>query len=796
MLNFQNYFKIFFLLYLTSKQLEAQPLEFSDWLINAKLLYKGLPDLNSMIHPEKTFEVNNLCRIYYTNLKCDGDTQSYYKRQLFNLWTCLNCEFANWIQRELFKLILRFLPTCNSKYSRKINNQFEIHYDEVVKSLQEILNNSRRFEEIILNYYYYIYESDQYFDIDFLRSLVSLDFKIEYIKKLKRNTLLGSDNILVCTLIQIAHSIKRFMNYNCKPIIHYPINPVYGFLIYPSFKDDEDINTFHADLKSLKLESNDDCNIGKTLLLDHVEHFNLITWKTESGKVSVAKAVNRVYENYDLKHTLWFQKNLFDTIMKLLFSIELRELVENKNIPEDTVEYFSYIRKDVLSVYTNLPLELEECFIIIEKNDSKNLKLAINIYFKTIENIKLRHYYDSWTLATFKSKTKNMFNSFRCYIRRLEFLQNENKKYYLLWPHSLKDDSSLSISSKISLSENQKDELCYCFTHLYQICVEINTVMHFIYADIRHSRVSILMESAENIYLVFSSLLDKILFKYSDVINVNIIWNIASLIDKYRKDFFVNKKFLYLITLIRSIMFELKQYCIEICTPPTNNFLFFNNMKFKHLGRVHAVKREIETFLNKITRTKNLPVINIPNVSFFHTQFSNFHSKLKENYNLNDIQINWIGGKRDIMSIYNFVDSKSTVLSPFHFFAFQDAFYKFSIAYVFFKTHPILIEPTDWSESTRENLLNIFTSILECPYPKFFRRIIKDIYNFAKAKLTDHIYAYLDNEVLLIKRQFEKFGVFINFQEINSKDINYDVVSTDISSIIDFVKTTTTTILD
>lgn len=157
--------------------------------------------------------------------------------------------FADWVRRELLKLVLRFVSFYNSKYLKKMNNLFDMHHDEVIDTVKQILYNSRRFEGILSNR---LYAREYYWHASVCGSLVSLDFKIEFIKKLDRKSPLGADDIDVGLLLRVANTLQQFMY----------------FSIHKSYTNKIDVDRFTEQLGPLHLESTDCCDKEKTLLLN------------------------------------------------------------------------------------------------------------------------------------------------------------------------------------------------------------------------------------------------------------------------------------------------------------------------------------------------------------------------------------------------------------------------------------------------------------------------------------------------------------------------------------------------
>lgn len=800
MLSF-NYSMLVTLLYFTSIMFETHSVEFSDLLINAKNHYKIA---DKEVRNNRCFYIDKpSCHVkYYVHEDATSAVlHNIHTNGLYELMACLNCMFADWIKHELIVLVLRFLPIYNSKYTHKINNQFETHYEEVMNKLQHILNYSKRFEEIILNYYLFVYESDPYFDMELLWSLVSLDFKIELIKKLKRKSSLVSDDTLVGMLLLVANSIQRFMHYNCKEsAATYGVNQLFGFFIYSGYSQKLNIDTFLAELEELKLESNDCCDIKKTLLLEYVDQFSSVNWIVDSKKMNIGDAAKFVEKNYDLEPTYWFQNNMFNTIMTLLFSIAQSMIERKEEFSEDTRTYFKHLRSNVLFGCTNLPIELENCFKFLELNKPKELELAIQKYKDSVNRIidvqSLFNGMSLYTIDEFIIKTDKMFKNFNCFIRRLVFLQNEKDKYYQPNPFSQKLMKNHSLSVKITNSRPNNEytqDLCTCFIRLYQICVDINISIKNSWNNQNQYTKKIILK-AVNRKLLMVTIISEIIFrKYSDVIDLNIIHNILSLIDVFSEKYLTNYTFINLNSLIYSIIYELNFLSLRDCSVPTYNFLFYNNMIFQRFGRIYVIKYEIHNLLNTTILNNKLMDKNIPIIYNFHRDLIHITNYVFKNYK-DVISINWIGVRLSIYDIYDILEvgsfKYSKIRSLFHIFAFNDVVHKFLIASIFLETYQLRIVEQNLNglsrEYIRQDALNSLNSISEYPYPIVFDRVMRDIQEYVNAKITSGNTDEIERKFEQIDRQFIKFGVFIEFDKVgkNSKQMicNY------IKVIIDLVK--------
>lgn len=761
-----NRFFIFVSLFFTFEQFEVHSLTLTDLQNNAKDLNITSSKVND--YTSYVFIHDLTCQIYFFDDQ-GNDTKMYHKNTMSKFYTCINCMFAHWIRHELIELVLRFLPIYHSNYLEKINNLFETCYDEVVKTLQFILVNSRYFEEILSNYLY-VNEYDSYFDTQVLRSLVSLDHKIEFIINLERKSLHGSDHIIVGLLLHVVNTIQQFMYHSCElSSTDYGVEQLFGFPMYESYTKKVDINRFLTEIGGLNLKSNDFCNKDKILLLDHVFKFDLVEWHTPYGKTTVANETEKVVRCGDSEQIFWYQKNMFNTIMKLLFFKLRKEYNGVKELPSSVVEYFKDIRSNVLYGYTNLSRDLETCFTFAILNNTNDLAIAIDTYLKSVSKINLENYNDKMKNSTFddfKLETKAMFDSFRCFIRRLEFLQNENNKYYLPNQFRPKPLQNISMSANDTTSQNYltSQEVCNDFINLYNFCVEINVFVNSARSEDNSNNTLVLLELARRKLSKVKTVLLKIFDSFShDTNNLNFIYNIVLPIHVFTEESFSIKDFDRLKRLIFSVMTEFNFYGLEFCTPPKYNFLFFNNTKIPHFGQIQDVEEEIDNFISKKIMTENIDK-NIKNFNIFDTLF-NKNSSYFVSYK-NVIQINWKGEEKQIWDIYSYITS--SVSSPFYLHSFYDVFYKFAMAVIFYEAdHLWNYSFPKISDSQRQQILTTFHDIRKISFPKVFGIMVHGICDYAEKKLNDEELTNFVVESQRIRKQFEEFGIFIKIGMTN-----------------------------
>lgn len=325
----------------------------------------------------------------------------------------------------------------------------------------------------------YVNEYESYFDTQVLMSLVSLDLQIDFIIKLERKSMYGSDHIVVGLLLHVVNTIQQFMYNNCEfSSTDYGVKQLFGFPMYESYMKKVDIKRLNTEISKLNLESNDCCDKNKILLLDYVFKFDSVEWDTPYEKTTVANAAEKVVKCSDPELLFWYKKNMFNTIMKLLFFKLRKEFSKVKELPANIVDYFKYIRSNVLYGYTNLSTDLETCFTFTILNVTNDLAIAIDTYLKSVSKINLDRYNDKmkdYTFNDFKLDTKVMFDDFRCFIRRLEFFQNENNKYYL--PNQFRPEP-IPVKYPTSPNYGPSQKVCDDFINLYNFCIEINVFIN------------------------------------------------------------------------------------------------------------------------------------------------------------------------------------------------------------------------------------------------------------------------------------------------------------------------------
>lgn len=792
-----NQLVIFFLSYYFIKQFVVHSLTLTELENNVRMLQITSNKVNE--NTSVVYIHDTVCKIYfYDTIKRGSTEKRFHKNTVSKLYTCLNCIFGKWIYHELIELVLRFLPIYHLKYTKKVNNLFETYYDQVVGILKLILANSRRFEEILSNFLY-TNKYDSYFDTQLLSSLILLDLKIEFIKRLNRQSSHGSDDIVVRSLLQVLNSIQSFMNYSCEfSSSNYGVRQLFGFPKYENYTDGYNINTFLTAIKALGLESEDRCDNKKTLLLDYVSEFDLIQWKTELGPMTVADAASKVVKCDDPEHFYWYQKNVFDMVMKVLFLKLLAEctlILPNEKLSEKIVKDFKQIRSEAFDGYTNLSIDLETCFASIDTVETDVLINVINRYLETVNKIDVKRYVEKskYTLDVFLAKTSAMFNNFKCFIRRLEFFQNENKKYYLSYKFQpIPLDTNLPTATDGSQSRYTQ-HMCFIFMHLYYMCVKLKIQVD-INSAISNDNEFKTKDFKKFLELFYSNLLElssvsSLVFKnFSAVKYSNIILhNIKTLTGILNKDMCFNN-YNNLKRLTMSIITELNDYSLKFCPVPRFNVLFFNNMNFRHFGHTVDVK-------NKINANPKLFSIDhkqrLFDVNHFKKDFVDIFIYSAFLQYRDVIRISWMGERRYMEEIISFI--LSPAFSLFHLYAIQDVAFKFSFAVILFEADHILKNLLEKkAEDKLQDIFTEFNRIRDFSYPNVFRRIKNDVINYVDdikvhyRSFNENIQSMFEEKQQLLTQKLEKFGIFINFEEINVH--SYEKIYENISSLTKIFK--------
>lgn len=489
----------------------------------------------------KVLDDNDVYRIYVYNSIANRTSEDLITNNLYLFFIRINCKLADWTQYQLFNYIRRFPLQLfyNSKFDYKYKNVTNLDHENQENELIFIAEHVEIFVNLLYNF---LDITGPYYDTSLLMTLVSLQFKMEYILfsiNVKRQPKVEiSDKTIVKIVIEIMIAIQKFKTTNCplqEPKFNDKysdyINEVkqfYGFWIQYHPMSKETIEDYLKSLRKYIVVKSLSCTVKKTLLerfiLDAAISNELanvkVILKQQSNKNSIRELFDKVSQNHDLELTFLFMESIFDTIMKLLCikTFEALDEIQQKNqshqpmydISDDIMKTFMTINFLILTD-TNyiLPNYLTNCFAILASKkqftleELKKHKETIENYSKTIDNIIIFDVDKEPTSKQLIVKTKLLtlteftdiiqlyYSDLECFKRLHKFLRIEYSKYYIPFLNNSKkinnfivgsDEESLlqKQQSNNNMDVDQFNDQCNYISGLRNLCFGIDLLLKFI----------------------------------------------------------------------------------------------------------------------------------------------------------------------------------------------------------------------------------------------------------------------------------------------------------------------------
>lgn len=709
---------------------------------------------------------------------------------LSNLYTCINCEFAEWTRDKLFDLIEHLPLLYQSNFFYRHSNIFlTCHEPSISKKVNKVINYTTRFMNILFTYYkMYLNEHDTFIDTSFLSIVISLNFKIKYLNNLIKNPaeIEKIDKVVVRTVVGVLNSIQNYTLLNCKQSFYYENKQFFGFSMNESAE--KDIKTFLKDIDSLQLEPIKSCNVLQ-MTLEEVfpnEIVMSIAWIINGDTLQLHMVIDRIKYITDFEVIYWYQKHMFNTVMKLLFTKTLDYLKINNNVPKNIINSIGTIYHDVLKDVESVPYDLHELFIIL-LSDTENVLTENSLFerkiIKYLNSLFYIHLQEtSLTLEEFISYIQNTFD-LECFIQLFDFLYYENNSYNetyfkknLIKPlnNSIEQIFKLPSFDKLSLIKQTQIEMlekekqiddnfvdpngCHCFIGLYQYCFE---TLFYLNLALKTNYVldteSCYYFEAISTVKDLSKLLSTLLYHSTNFFHYKVLYNILPLIELMEAN--IIGEYFDLKRLVHIIMTELNNYAIEFCSPPDYNILLFNNMDFDAIGflstRTHAEVQESILNLPKIERRYTRTYYSIRLLSSMFIKDSKF-----EKYN-GIITIKWNGEKKSMSDIVHCIFNN--VVSPRTIYSFYNICYKFCLSVIYYEVYNFY-----W-----EKKCNFGFRLLQghdLKFPADFIELVSNINEF--------IWYYIDPQVtpqptvqdikIKIDTMFNKNGISIKLEELTS----------------------------
>lgn len=418
---------------------------------------------------------NVTCDIYVYDEKKAGehadDLESTAK-----FYTCVNCVFAGWLQDQLIEFVGRFptlyQPALLSKYDGLVRK----HFDGPDETLDRITGFAARFVNVLFNFMD-AYTSASMVDASFLRTLLSFGFAIDYLKTAyaddgaaddgtDRKT---SDDAAISRILRTVNAAQMFRALNCDVSAPFYDNALfYGYTKpVPAVTDGPDIRRFLRHIRPAGLETHlERCTGGRMLLRDVLASADVVARELSSvfvyvecpqGKVPPsfdARFAEKVARTHDLDVILWYQKVVYDVLLRLLCFKAKRELLRlpyGERAVEitqgfDVLSFMWAESTDAPPVLANALSSLaagkalnqqDEAAVTKAVTDFLNSQIAmpperplrlpsfnVNVYYKVTDS----------KLEPFMDAIINRVDDYKCFVRLFRTLNADYRKYYM--PHA------------------------------------------------------------------------------------------------------------------------------------------------------------------------------------------------------------------------------------------------------------------------------------------------------------------------------------------------------------------------
>lgn len=768
--------------------------------------------------------INNTTYVIYKYNTSNRNIYGYDYNEVWpKLHLCINCVFAQWMRDELFKLV-----KYQTNFFPELFNILVKHLLRTVNDFNDLIKYVEQFVDILLNFTnMHLKMFDPTYNTNVLRTLLSFGFKINFIIKFvfkpKLLKIKKPKYVILRLIIGVINQIESFMFINCKLPSQYDNKEFKRFSMTKEPCEDTciNINQFLDDIKPLQLESDNLCNVEQMRLQNlNLNVLGNVVWTTPFGPVNIGQTIQNIKKSYDLEIIFWYQKYMFNTLMKLLFTKILDYLKDNNNCLSDIIiNVFNEIYSSILTNITNLPTNLMKCFFLLIENKMSTCKenklvTEISNYINSIENIRLENNLDlntndnnkstnNHTISTpeeFIRYLKTIIKDLKCFVRLFEFLQHENDKYNVsLLEKSEKIKLFVYESSQSKVDKNQttkkenqqKEEIfnregCNYFRVVYHYCID--AMRHYDSALI--NGVSLSTRAETNLEKVRDLLNDLLkshwyLPHYKIVYNtLPVVWTMLEILS-YNK----NYKHKYQKRLLFVVLTELNNYGAQFCDPPGYNYFRYFDIKNDSTELNSIIQKSTDIMTANENKEYRCEFLNIWELT------KTFNKKYKEfkQYN-NIISLLWRG---DILNIGYFLDGlKYSLSSSSNVYALNDMYLKFCFAAVYYEINQISNSQIDLIvyKTKYENHFKFLPNKFMMIFSNIQTLFDKYIDLFRHSSSSKEPIAKIKDEISIL---FKQIGIFVDLDDEKGTEIYTTLyrenqeemkIQSDFDNVLDFVK--------
>lgn len=658
--------------------------------INEKL-NMTVKDLSNNTYTISVFPIESIT-IYYAHFDSSEDLEVNKCRKLNIFYIFMNCSFADLIQIKLHEFIRMFpLP-----YKSKFQNIYKTIYKNNLFNIITILNNIqfcvRRFIDTLLSNFIYLSNSNQNYDTSLLKTLLLLNFKIDFVILNKE---IG--NVVIRSILGIINLIQSFESTNCgeftseqNNLVHTPpdFSQPREFFGYWIKTPKSDIQKTLSVIKSLGLYSRTVCSAGEMVLRNFLKRnrtsiSNEIYYakvKTKCGTIVIYQILRLITKRHqcDFKFILWYQESIVNVIVKLIYTKIITALHNKSSKRGDIVQ--------LIPNFIHLPHDFAGLF---KKKEDELIKIITNRR-DSMTDITLPHASEYSSFKHFTTALKSKKNEFLCFISLLNFLRDEyaNVPFVtdsLSFTHIMKlTNNLLSIVNSVPQEDNSLwYSMCTFVRDLYSLCLKVTIIFKMI--DGKDE------DSADNytrqMHIILKTIRERSIMVIERCTHkgcknlLRVLYDICVVLDLQHFEKFTQHQS-RIMTMTMSI---LNEYAIDHCNPPNFSYLYFKSIDFKATGYNNILKNRFDTFLRSIQTNQN-PRIMVNLDEFLNIKYFYQNYVVKDNFfteYIHKITFFWNGEKKNIQEIYENISSM--VLHPTRVYQFYNVYFELVIGLVYHK---------------------------------------------------------------------------------------------------------------
>lgn len=744
----------------------------------------------------------------------------------FKLYICVNCEFASWTRHELYAFVRSFPLLYDPRFYFVHNDIYEKDRPEKERHVNRIVQNVDYFIEILLNYAK-INRYDASVETELLKTLLSLSLKLDFIKSLPDHVgrsdsdgvpaIGGSDDVILRLVLETVNAVQRFMALNCHfPSFYFGNDQAFGYSKNHTTPYDNDMRDFFAGIGPMRLLSAYHCSARQMLYLEIVPlFFGGAVWLTEHDRVSVDRVRSKIEQTHDLEIITWYQKNLFNTIMKLLFTQAYKLFAKMKFFPDNVMSCFKKLYSEVIIGVPRAPPALKKCLEYItnlseaERRHNSGVYVTvlhkIDTYTSTLDEIVLAT--DTTPIYDTKSILDRLTyelgsprSNFTCFVRLLPFLYNEDNKYYLPFATAVNDSETITMfieglrdnvqsnyernDYRVDLTNDNNDQMelyedgCEYIIGLYQLCFEAFLTVNLALSEYLDGEESY----CQDISFYLNRVVEFLASHHQTSFFKSLYNAVIPLVEILGKPLFINRHLVDVKRVVFVLMTELNKCSFRFCKLPKYDYMLFKNIMFDKVGQYTDTCEDMTFNLYYSNVSEPFVQSVSKNLKEFYKAFD-IRKTFFERYKYR-IKFYWKDEQLDIVEIHKHITYG--VRSYFYLYAFFDYYFKVSIAIIYFELKFILniipqtfvhenVERRTFTNEICDGFRNIFGDLLVESFPGYFNDILIDINKYANIVLVYYCAANDDMRPLgffqlleIEKRlndQFDELRVVLDFDK-------------------------------